>query len=117
MAEESQAKKFCLEKTKQGKKIPELARYFESYGVPLRVRCKLCYQDWFQKGVDSLVEEGVFDWENMPLLGMKLHSLAGVSKNEATERMQLRSPADSDVPNYAKSGTESLKRHLVVKHK
>jgi hypothetical protein len=59
MADEFPAKKMCLEKGKQGKKIPELAEAFEPYGVALRVRCKLCYQEWFQKGVQRLIDEGI----------------------------------------------------------
>ena len=110
---EAPAKKMCLEKGKQGKKNMDLARMYESYGVPLRVRCKVCYQEWFQQGVQRLVEEGMYS----PTCAlMTLFAPLGMVQTEAVLKMQGQTPKDSEVPTYAKSGTESLKRHLVVKH-
>ena len=58
MFDEPATKKLCFMKGWQGKKNEDLARAFEAYGVPLRVRCKLCYQDWFDKKVQLLAQEG-----------------------------------------------------------
>ncbi len=59
MSDQPPSKKLCFAKGKQGKRNEDLARVFEPYGVPLRVRCKLCYQEWFEVGVKKLVDEGL----------------------------------------------------------
>jgi hypothetical protein len=115
MADEPSLKKMCLEKGKKGKKNLDLARSFETYGVPLRVRCKLCYHEWLENGVQHLVQDGMCMfacWGNP----WKKLCVSGVPETEAMKQMQLKTPSETDVPTYARSGTESLKRHLVVKH-
>ena len=90
MAQQPPAKKLCFVKGKQGKKNEDLARFFEPYGVALRVRCKLCYQEWCASKVQELVNGGTLE-------------------ADAVQQVLVLSPPEADVPTYARSGTESLK--------
>jgi hypothetical protein len=47
---------------------------------------------------------------------MKTLAASGVPENDAAKQMQSQTPAESEVPTYAKSGTVTLKRHLITKH-
>ena len=54
-------KKMCVARSNAGRKNEDVHRHFEPTGEPFRVRCKLCYQKWFQEEVESLVATGVDD--------------------------------------------------------
>jgi len=51
-------KKICLPPSRAGRKNVALHQHFEASGTVGRLRCKLCFQNWFEKQVAILRSEG-----------------------------------------------------------
>ena len=86
---EPASKRFC---TARGKKNQSLHSLYHEYERG-RVRCKECYQKWFDESVLVAIQNGT-------------------SESEAKVLVNSRAAPIESVPTFAKAGTEALKRHI-----
>ena len=88
-------KKACLNSSR-GKKNETLHSIYEKCEGG-KLRCKLCYRQWFCAVVEHAVK-------------------GGTAEDEARLKFSIKTPPAADVPSFHPAGTASMKRHLFSKH-